>query len=297
MSRNPLTLMRHFLVAITLLVGAAVAQQGAYYGQAFGVNPFSPGAGATPSPIFLPFAQARVCSFPASGTPCTPLAPIWDLNSTALTVPGGQFGQVTTNVVGQFNFLCNAGLFEIQIEATSSNTPQEQYIDSCPSGFAPTTAVLLIPNQTPVTVNGNTTSNQNLHSFTSGVGAWNVPGKTFHVKGSAGIQFVNTTETVGLGFSFGSSVYAAQFVPLHTCCAVVTYDGWCQIVSPGSPGQAQCQASFMYDDGVSQLVRTVASTTAVNTASALTIQEVINFTTASVTNSATSTSFPVWQDN
>lgn len=101
--------------------------------RALGVNPFSPGAGATPSPIFLPFAQVRICTIPTSGSPCNTPATITDIFGNPLSIIGGNFGQLTTDVVGRFSFGCQPGNYQIQVAVTSSNTPQLNYPVTCPA--------------------------------------------------------------------------------------------------------------------------------------------------------------------
>lgn len=99
-------------------------------GQATGIQPI--GSGLIP----ISYGQVRVCTLPgAVGSPCTPLAPITDTFGNPLTVSGGNFGQLSTNVVGQFSFGCTAGTsFLIQIQVNTSNTPELSYPLSCPGG-------------------------------------------------------------------------------------------------------------------------------------------------------------------
>lgn len=123
------------LLALMLLASAAAWGQAAFYtDRALGVNPFTPGTGGIPSPVFLAYAQVRVCTLPLTlSTPCPNLASITDIFGNPITVTGGNFGQLTTDVVGRFSFGCTAGSYQVQIAATGSNTPQLAYPITCAS--------------------------------------------------------------------------------------------------------------------------------------------------------------------
>jgi len=126
-----------WIATFLVLVGAALGQATTvfYTDRALGVNPFSAsGNGSTPSAIFLSFAQVRVCTLPATGIPCTPVASITDQFGNPLSISGGNFGQLTTDVVGRFSFGCTPGLYQVQVEAVGSNTPNLNYPVTCPSG-------------------------------------------------------------------------------------------------------------------------------------------------------------------
>jgi hypothetical protein len=117
----------------------SVAQVGYYYGKALAVNPFPSAQGAyqttgTFGPIS--YGQVRVCTAPASGIPCTPLATnITDTFGNTLSVAGGNFGQVFTSVQGDYNFGCSvAGNYYVQIEAQANNTPTLAFYISCGAG-------------------------------------------------------------------------------------------------------------------------------------------------------------------
>lgn len=76
----------------------------------------------------LSYAQVRVCGLPLTvQSPCQPVAQVYDINGNPLSIGGGNFGQVTTDVVGRFNFRVSAGDYHIQVAATGSNTPQLSY--------------------------------------------------------------------------------------------------------------------------------------------------------------------------
>lgn len=124
------------LLLILLLTAAAWGQNGAFYtDRALGVNPFSSTttAGSTPSAIFISYGQVRVCTLPTTGSPCNTPATISDIFGNNLPIVGGNFGQLTTDVVGRFSFGCTPGNYEIQVAAAISNTIQLQYPVTCPA--------------------------------------------------------------------------------------------------------------------------------------------------------------------
>ena len=84
--------------------------------------------------IPLPYGQVRVCTNAATGSPCTPVASgITDQFGNTVSVVGGNFGQITTDVVGRFIFGCVAGTnYLIQGQAALSNTPSFSYLITCP---------------------------------------------------------------------------------------------------------------------------------------------------------------------
>jgi hypothetical protein len=139
-------MIKKLFAVIALLAGSAFGQ-GYYADRALGVNP----VGVTP--IYLSYAQVRVCTSLDIGTvvtPCSHLATISDISGNPLTVSGGNFGQLSTNVVGQFNFLCPvAQNIWIQISRTGSNTPQLNYATSCGGGGSGGTTVQFQTNGTP----------------------------------------------------------------------------------------------------------------------------------------------------
>jgi hypothetical protein len=79
----------------------------------------------------IAYGRARICQFGATGSPCTPLATVFDLSGNTLTVSGGNFGQITTDVVGRFSFGCTPGSYLVQVAASGSNTPQLSYPITC----------------------------------------------------------------------------------------------------------------------------------------------------------------------
>jgi hypothetical protein len=126
--------MRKLILAVLLVLvfaGSASAQLSAYHDRA--LAPVS--VLGIPQPVAspIPYGQVRVCSTPATGSPCTPLATVFDLFGNAISNSlGPNFGQVTTDVTGQFSFQCTSGTYEIQVSAAASNTPQISYVASCP---------------------------------------------------------------------------------------------------------------------------------------------------------------------
>src|SRR6266850_679361 len=145
-----------------------------------------------PTPVMAPIAygQVRVCNTPASGSPCTPLASIFDLNGNALSVAGGNFGQVFTDVTGQFSFQCQNGNYTIQVAASASNTPQLTYQISCPN----TSGVNLTGN---LTFSGNNT-HSGLETFTG----------LFQCKNFENVQCVDSTFSHG-GIDIGDEINKA----------------------------------------------------------------------------------------
>ena len=136
--------MRRCLILLLLLSSMASAQTIAYvYDRALGTNPFAGGSVSAFVPIS--YGPVRVCSAPASGSPCTPVATIYDIFGNPLTVSGGNFGQLTTDVVGNYNFGCTIGTYEVQVAAASNNTPQLQYLFSCPAPPSTGTGNVLAP--------------------------------------------------------------------------------------------------------------------------------------------------------
>jgi len=122
-------MMKRLLLMGMLLVTTLGWGQGFYHDRAMGVQTTNPQGGFIP----ISYGQVRVCTLPATGSPCTPLASITDVFGNPLSVAGGNFGQVFTDVQGNFNFGCPAGNYEIQIVAQSSNVPQLNYDVTCPT--------------------------------------------------------------------------------------------------------------------------------------------------------------------
>lgn len=129
-------------LALVLMAASAAAQVvGVISGQALGVNPYGTGtgqgySGQVSTPLFVSYAQVRVCTQAAIGTistACTPLASITDIYGNSLSVASGNFGQTTTDVVGRYAFGCSAGVYWIQVQQSTSNTPQANYLASCPA--------------------------------------------------------------------------------------------------------------------------------------------------------------------
>jgi hypothetical protein len=181
-----------FTLAILLLgEGAAHAQLAAFSGRAeTPISVQSPRGAVVMGPIS--YGQVRVCSTPASGSPCTPVATIFDNNGNTLSVAGGNFGQLTTDVTGFFSGQCNPGTYQIQVAASASNTPQVTYLLSCPvttsPGFQGPATIT-----GPITFSGAVTFNAGLTTTTtSSTGAGTHSGtETF--KNSNAILYVDGT--------------------------------------------------------------------------------------------------------
>jgi hypothetical protein len=94
--------------------------------------------GQTETLIPISYGQVRVCTSLDIGTstsPCPDVASITDIYGNPLTIVSGNFGQITTDVVGRFSFGCTSGnSYEIQVVASSSNVPTLNYPISCPGG-------------------------------------------------------------------------------------------------------------------------------------------------------------------
>lgn len=119
------------ITALATMVPTASAQLSAYHDRALSPQTVL----GIPSPVMAPIAygQVRVCSGNVINiSPCTPLATVQDFNGNNLTVSGGNFGQVFTDVTGSFGFQCSPGVYTIQVAASASNTPQLNYLIACP---------------------------------------------------------------------------------------------------------------------------------------------------------------------
>ena len=123
--------MRKFVLAVLLAIPMlGMAQNSFYSDRAVGTFPMQNGVSTL---VPIQYGQVRVCTSPLSQqSPCLPLASITDLNNVPLTVSGGNFGQLTTSVTGQFSFGCAQGNYVIQVAAASNNVPQLQYNITCP---------------------------------------------------------------------------------------------------------------------------------------------------------------------
>lgn len=140
-----------------LLSTMAVAQSVVFYtDRALATSPFSSNGVQVPAATFVQYGQVRVCSIPTSGIPCNTPASITDIFGNPLSIVGGNFGQITTDVVGRFSFGCTPGLYQIQVAASSSNTPLLNYPITCPSG---TSALLTSANNWTGTNTFNGTTN------------------------------------------------------------------------------------------------------------------------------------------
>jgi hypothetical protein len=161
--------MRKLLLLLAVMAGAAHAQTGFFYGQALGNNPFNNGM------FPIGNAQVRVCSAGATGSPCAPTAeaagtPITDISGNQLAIIGGNFGQLSADINGRFNFGCpTAGSYLVQVATTANNTTQNQYKVSCGIGSS-TIGFVGVPTgacgATQLAVN---TNNGNLYSCNGSV--------------------------------------------------------------------------------------------------------------------------------
>lgn len=126
--------MRKFIQALVvcLFSGAALGQTTAFYtDRAVGTRVVNSQVVLGP----IQYGQVRVCTSAATGSPCSPLATIFDLSGNTLSnAIGGNFGQISTDVVGRFTFGCTPGNYLVQVVAQSSNTPTLSYFITCPIG-------------------------------------------------------------------------------------------------------------------------------------------------------------------
>lgn len=139
------------IAALLLTCLPASAQLSAYHDRALSPQTVL----GIPQPVAspMPYAQVRVCTGNVINTsPCVPVASIFDLNGNGLSVVGGNFGQVITDVTGQFSFQCNPGQYTVQVSASASNTPQLNYLIACPT-ITGTGGIF----SGPTTFNGTTT--------------------------------------------------------------------------------------------------------------------------------------------
>ena len=214
--------MKRVAIVIALLLLSclpASAQLSAYHDRALAPVPL-PGI---PSLVVVPIAygQVRVCNGNVSNSPCTPVASIFDLQGNTLSVVGGNFGQVTTDVTGQFSFQCAAGIYTVQVAASASNTPQLTYLIACPVTNAvsvTTTGSGAMVLQNGPTINGATITNPAISSGTitnpslagtvAGAPTWNnaqtFPGLTTtgatSLFGNGSLLISPTAPTISSGF-------------------------------------------------------------------------------------------------
>ena len=119
------------LALLLLGTSAAHAQLSTFSGRAVSnISTLGPTRAVVLGPV--QYGQVRVCNTPATGSPCTPIASIFDLNGNPLNVSGGNFGQVQTDVTGFYSFQCVNGVYEIQ-EANASGSPLKTYLATCPA--------------------------------------------------------------------------------------------------------------------------------------------------------------------
>lgn len=122
--------MKRWILLMLACLGIAHGQTTSFYtDRAVGSFPTSEGVAVL---VPIPYGQVRVCTVGATGSPCTPLASIFDTAGSPISNSiGGNFGQVTTDVVGRFTFGCTPGSYLVQVAATGSNTPQLNYKITC----------------------------------------------------------------------------------------------------------------------------------------------------------------------
>lgn len=120
--------MKKFLILLMLTVSLAASAQLSYVSdRAVATNPFTGGM------VPLSYAQVRICSVaPGLPVPCT-LAQAYDVNGNALSMSlGSGWGQITTDVLGRYQFACTPGNYNIQIQASGNNTPSINQVVTCP---------------------------------------------------------------------------------------------------------------------------------------------------------------------
>lgn len=127
--------MKKFLILLMLMASplVAVAQLQYISDRAVATNPFTGGM------VPLSYAQVRVCSTVNSiaASPCPNIAQIYDVNGNPYpTSLGSNFGQLTTDVLGRFNFACVTGNYNIQVQASGNNTPSINEVLSCPGNVS-----------------------------------------------------------------------------------------------------------------------------------------------------------------
>jgi len=137
-----------------MLPVVGVAQTSFYTDRAVGTFPALNGGVTMLVPI--QYGQVRVCRFPAIGSPCVNTADgfVFDLSGGPLTVIGGNFGQVRTDVTGRFSFGCTPGTYQVQVAASSNNVPQLSYPITCPIPGNSPPATVAFGLLTASTVNG-----------------------------------------------------------------------------------------------------------------------------------------------
>lgn len=119
-----------WLLGLALVVPSLGQAQNSFYtDRAVGVTPIQSTSVLAP----IAYGQVRVCTINATGSPCVPTASIFDLSGNPLSVSGGNFGQLTTDVVGRFSFGCTPGSYIVQVAGSFSNVPQLTYPITCTS--------------------------------------------------------------------------------------------------------------------------------------------------------------------
>lgn len=170
--------MRKWILALLLACPIIGLGQSTSFYTDRAVGTFPVGNNGVQTLVPLAYVQVRVCTsadINTTGSPCPHLASVTDLSGNPLTVSGGNFGQIKTDVTGRFNFGCSPGALWVQVAPAGTNTPQLNYAITCafPAGST-------IPGGTfsgTVTIsNGNLAlNNQALIQFvnTSGLGIIN----------------------------------------------------------------------------------------------------------------------------
>lgn len=187
--------MKQFILALLLFLPSMALGQAFVSGQSFALNPFTGGFGP------LSNAPVRVCTYPTSGSPCNTPAAITDIFGNPLVISGGNFGQLTTDIVGRYNFGCTSGAnLQIQIAAAQSNTPSSTIVQTCGGsgsggGGNPSGAVLLNPAGTQTVVQPPNTAFI-VTSTISARGSGLLNGITFPDSGT-NAQTISTNNTAG----------------------------------------------------------------------------------------------------
>lgn len=168
----------------SLAIAISAIGQTFYTDRALGVNPLGN------TPVFLSYAQVRVCSLPLTTTaPCAPVASITDQFGNLLGISGGNFGQLKTDVVGRFTFGCAPGNYQVQVAPTGSNTPSLSYSMTCPATMGLTNmANVWSLNQSIPSLNNIISIDGNFYpctvaGFTSALGALPSTGGTVDARG------------------------------------------------------------------------------------------------------------------
>jgi hypothetical protein len=252
----------------------------------------------------LAFAQTH--TFCAQDLPCTVSSNAWSFSQqiTSTVATGtAPFSIASTTQVTNLNAQLHGGLSApasaivgvndtqtLSAKTLSAPTINSPTINSVTFAGAPEQVVSA--NVALVTASANTTSNQNLQSFTYSSGVLNTVGKTFKVTSEGSISFVNTTETVVIGTNIGGVPQETfSFVPPTTAGGnwLLTMD--CTVGATGVSGNMQCNATLDLAIGatsnvVSTRMMNQNNPLAINFTGTVVVQHFVSFTTASTSNVA-----------